>query len=283
MQAVGRVIGVLRCVAAADTPLGVSEIARRVGLAKPVVHRIAMELTDAQFLRKTDSSEYNLGPAATEFAFDTLGTLDLHSSVNPILRDLVEATGETASFSLRVGNERVYASKVDPTRDDILALVHLGQRAPLYAGCTGKAILSTMETDELERYLTDVTLKPITPKTITSKAELRSEVACVKKMGCAVSHGERIATLCGIASPVWSAKGIGIGAVSIHGPSFRFTPDSTANAKLTNNAAVRITKELSSNYGPSRTSTRKNSNDAIREAQLLASATENQQVMDTTS
>lgn len=66
-------------------------------------------------------------------------SLDLGDLVRPTLRRLVEATGETASFYIRDGNERICLYRVNSSR---AVRHHLdeGQRLPLDRGAAGHVL-----------------------------------------------------------------------------------------------------------------------------------------------
>jgi DNA-binding IclR family transcriptional regulator len=69
---------------------------------------------------------------------------------------------------------------------------------------------------DLERY---------TARTITSPAELRAELAAVRRNGYATAVGELEEGLVAVAAPVFGAGGGCVAALSVSGPASRMPPE----------------------------------------------------------
>ncbi len=222
-----RTASVLLAFAGAEGELGISEVARRLNLAKSVTHRIVTTLVAAGLLgREETGSRYRLGPRAVELGLAAIGASDPRSVALPIMSELARTTGETMTMSLRAGTERVYVSQVESTQDVHMS-VEIGRRFPLYAGASGRAILAFLPEDELDRYLAHTVLAPLTPATITDPLNLREELRATRTLGYAVSHGERDSWAASVAVP-WRAGGLTIGSLSVCGPLARFSGERTA-------------------------------------------------------
>jgi IclR family acetate operon transcriptional repressor len=88
---------------------GVSEISRRLGLSKAVVHRILRSLVSRRLVSLNEmSGGYRLGPAAATLGARALRDLNLRENALPVLRRLQQESGETATVSELVGVSRVY-------------------------------------------------------------------------------------------------------------------------------------------------------------------------------
>lgn len=204
--------------------LGVSELARRLGLAKSVVHRNLGTLVEVGLVaRDPGSSRYCLGPRAVELGFAALGTADIRTLALPVMTELRERTTETVTLSMRAGWERVYVAQVE-SRQVVRMSVEIGRRFPLFAGASGRATLSGLSDEALGVFLRTVTLKRLTPATITSPSELRASIREARARGYAASIGERDSSAASVAAPV-RAHGSVVGALSICGPASRFTPE----------------------------------------------------------
>lgn len=227
MQSVERTCNVLLSFKAEEPVLGVSEIARRLGLPKSAVHRTLDSLVRMGLVaRDRTSSRYRLGPRAADLGFAALGTPDIRGLALPVLQELSRRTRETATLSLLSGHERFYAAQVEGPQD-VKMVIEIGKRCPLYAGASGRSILAYFSPAQLSAYLAATRLEALTEKTITSKADLLAQLEVVRSQGYAVSLGERDPWAGAVASPVFLGDVL-VGSMSICGPHNRFTPDKVA-------------------------------------------------------
>jgi len=93
VTALSRGLDVLRCFGPRDRWLANLDIAKRTGLAKPTVSRLAYTLTKLGFLRYSESTnKYALGSAAITLGFAALGQLDIRRVARPLMQELSEYT-----------------------------------------------------------------------------------------------------------------------------------------------------------------------------------------------
>lgn len=220
--AAARVADVLLAVAGDPGPVGVTELARRLDLSKAVVHRILQSLESRDLLSfDRGGRTYEVGPAAVILGSRALRDQELRRAALPVLRHLQTATGETTTVSALVGTARIYLDQVVSQRE-LKMMVEVGRPFPLHAGSSSKAILAFVPTDLREQVL-DHELPQLTPRTITTRAELEDELVAVRRRGVAVSRGERQHGAGSIAAPVRDPHDDVIGSLSICGPISRFT------------------------------------------------------------
>jgi len=214
-----RALSVLDLMAATDNDdLGVTEIARELGLSKAVVHRVLVTLVARDYLQADATSRrYSLGPMALVLGSAYLAQLDLRTLVLPRLQELSDRTGETATLSLRNGWSRLYVDQVTPDRE-IKMSVAIGKAYPLHAGSSSKSFLAFLPPGEQERYLKERELTAMTGTTIIDPDRLRTELAAVRERGYAVSLEERQAGAASIAGPILDRHGLPIAAISVCGP-----------------------------------------------------------------
>ncbi|MGH3146327.1 MAG: IclR family transcriptional regulator [Rubrobacter sp.] len=216
-----RVADVLLTFAGTEGSLGVSEISRRLGLSKAVVHRILRSLVSRRLLAADEAGRgYRLGSAAATLGARAVRDMNLRECALPLLDRLREESGETATVSELVGVSRVYLDQVQ-SRREIKMTVELGRPFPLHAGASSRAILS-FGPPGLQRQILDGPLEALTPKTIVDHERLRSELALNAREGVAVSYGERQPGAASVAAPLLAADGHARGAISVCGPLDRF-------------------------------------------------------------
>jgi DNA-binding IclR family transcriptional regulator len=219
-EASARVADVLLLFTDGPESLGVSAIARRLGLSKAVVHRILRTLTDRGLLATDPASRgYRLGPAAAALGARALRDSTLRTVAMPVLRELQRATGETTTVSARVPAGRVYLDQVESSRE-IKMTVEVGRRFPLHAGSSSTCILAFLPPEEQDAVLSGE-LGAMTSRTVTDVAALRARLAEIRAHGYAHSVGERQSGAASVAAPVFGFDGSVLGAVSVCGPADR--------------------------------------------------------------
>jgi DNA-binding IclR family transcriptional regulator len=223
-EAAARVADVLLLFTDGPATLGVTRIARDLGLSKAVVHRILQSLTARGMTSYEPSSrEYRLGPAIAALGARALRESNLRSAALEVLRRLRDETGETATLTSPVPNGRVYLEQFEGVHE-IKMTVELGRRFPLHAGSSGKCMLAFLPAAEQDHML-EGRLDTLTPDTIVDPAALRTELAEIRARGYAVSAGERQRDAASVAAPVFGLSGEVIGAISACGPRYRLTAD----------------------------------------------------------
>lgn len=221
-EGAARVADVLLLFTDGPSTLGVSRIARELGLSKAVVHRILRSLaTRGMVTLDAASHEYRLGPAATALGARALRDSDLRTAALPLLRELRDSTGETATLTSLVPHGRVYLDQVEGTHE-IKMTVDLGHRFPLHAGSSGKCMLAFLP-EHASRPVLAEPLSALTPNTVTDPARMRAELKGIASRGYATSDGERQADAGSVAAPVFDVSGEVIGAISVCGPRYRVT------------------------------------------------------------
>lgn len=243
-EAAARVADVLLLFTDGPSTLGVSHIARELGLSKAVVHRILQSLTARGMVTlDRETRQYRLGPSATALGARAFRDSDLRFSAVELLRELRDKTGETATLTQLVPNGRVYIDQVESTHE-IKMTVELGRRFPLHAGGTGKCMLAYLPEATRERML-GRKLPALTGDTVTDPETLRAELDQARDLGYASSGGERQSDAGSVAAPIFGATGDVIGAISVCGPRYRITPEFVAEvAPLVVDVAARITRRV---------------------------------------
>jgi IclR family transcriptional regulator, acetate operon repressor len=252
ISTIERAADVLDLFTRVDRPdLGVTEVANELGLSKAVVHRVLTTLAAKNLVEFVEEARrYRLGPAVLALGVTYMERLDLRDLALPSLQQLSDRTGETATLSLRYGNERMYVEQITPDREVKMTVV-LGRRFPLHAGSSSKALLAFLPETEQEAYLTQVPLTVMTPQTIGDATRLREELQRIREVGYAVSYGERQPGAGSVAAPLLDHQARPVAAISVCGPLERFRDEvETMGALL-----LTVTGDLSRRLGyrPSRT------------------------------
>ena len=243
-EAASRVADVLLMFTRGPNAMGVTEIARELGLSKAVVHRILQSLA-ARSLVRTDPStrEYRLGPGAIALGARAMRDFDLRQAAQPTLRRMRDITNETTTLSARLQDSRIYLDQFESPQE-IKMTVELGRPYPLYAGASSRAILAYLPGETVERVI-QTGLHRLTPETIRNPRELRRRLAETRSSGYAISRGERQVAAGSVAAPVFDIDGGVIGSISVCGPVDRFDDAAVARyLPVVRSAAAEISRAL---------------------------------------
>jgi IclR family acetate operon transcriptional repressor len=201
-----------------EPSLGVTEIGRRLGLSKAVVHRILTTLCSRQLIVADETSRrYVLGPASLALGRAFLDRVDVRDLAREPMRRLSAATNETSTLSIRLRHSRVYLDQVTPHRD-VKMEVQVGAAFPLHAGSSSKAFLAFLTEAEREAYLESGPLLALTDHTVVDPNFLRDELRVIRERGYAASFGERQAGAASVAAPVFDHEARPVAVISVCGP-----------------------------------------------------------------
>ncbi len=243
VQSVERAFAVISCLAAG--PAGVSDIAERVGLPKSTVSRLLVTLVDLGVVEQSaPGSGYRLGAYLQTLAGTAQPTRRLVDVARPHLVELVNAVGEAAGLSVLDGSEVLYLDQVS-AQSEIQVRDWTGERVKAHLVSSGLVLLAESSVATIDRYLA-VPLVRQTERTMTDPVALRGRLDAVRADGAAWVIDELIDGLSSVAAPLRDTSGRVIGAIHVHGPSFRFPGAKTASitAKV-RSAAERISAALS--------------------------------------
>ena len=125
-------------------------------------------------------------------------------------------------MSVLDGEDIVYVARV-PTARIMTVSINVGTRFPAYATSMGRVLLARLPDEELEAYLGAVELRPLSPKTVTSRDALRAALAKVREQGWALVDQELEEGLRSVAAPIRDRSGATIAAVNLSAHASRLT------------------------------------------------------------
>jgi DNA-binding IclR family transcriptional regulator len=195
VAAVDRALAILDAFTDKDTRLPLFEIAKRTGLYKSTVIRLAKSLEKARYLHRTEDGSFRLGAKVLSLGAmyqKHFGTADI---VPPVLREIVEEIEEGASFYVRDDTQRLCLHRVESPKA-VRDSIHVGDRLPLSVGAGGHVILafSGLSGEKYDQ---------------------------IRKAMYAASFGERDPETAAVAVPVFGLDQRFIGALCVSGPRYR--------------------------------------------------------------
>jgi IclR family transcriptional regulator, KDG regulon repressor len=223
VKSVTKVLDILEHLGAAQGVVSVSDLARATGLNVSTAFRLLQTLMARGYVEQERSNRgYFLGPRIFQMGTAYLQGSDLATIARPHLEALRDTVGETAYLVMFSRGEIVQLCKADG-KQAVSAAIRSMVREPAYCTATGKVLLSALSGEEFDKYVQNVALESFTPQTLTSKAELRREIAKVRDSGFAVDNEEFVPNLCCVSIPVPDHNGgASVAAISIAMPKMRF-------------------------------------------------------------
>ncbi|RTZ89756.1 MAG: hypothetical protein DSY91_07290 [Deltaproteobacteria bacterium] len=205
-----------------------TELAQRCGFHISTVQRLTATLCRLGYLKKDQSKRYHLGLKVIKLGFRVTQTLALRTFLLPYLRDLFEEIDQTVNLFLLEGDEVVIVERLEKRR--ILQYnLQTGSGLPLYCTASGKAILSHMDSEWVERFLDRVELRAFTPHTLTTRDALFNELDITRERGFAVNVQELALGACAAGVAFFDREGIPCGAISAATPAQHFTMEIVRN------------------------------------------------------
>lgn len=217
--AVARAFAILDAFKASENALALGELARRTGLHKTTVLRIARTIASSGYMVQLGDGSWRLGAGAGWLGARYQTTYDQAASIEPVLRDLSSTTGESAAFYVREGEARVCVVRVDGPQT-IRHHVRVGEMLPLERGAIGRVLLAF-------------------------SGEPGKLYDTIRAAGHHFTAGERDPQVSSVACPVFGTNRRLVGCVAITGPISRLTRNAAKkHIAAVRKAAGRLTFEL---------------------------------------
>jgi len=225
---------------AEETELGVSELSRRLGIAKSTAHRTCSVLAARGLLDRTAEGRYRLGLRLVEYGSLATVRTAVRDRGLPLLVDLRNTLGETVQIGVPAGGDVVYIERVEGRR--ALRYSTNARRSPIHRSSAGKALAAYHPAMVEARVRAG--LPPNTGYTIVVPEVLYEELERVRDRGYARSVDETELGMSSLAVPVHvPLDGPVVAAISMIGPTTRLIGDHEAHHVNVLQAAARRLSE----------------------------------------
>ncbi|MGB9955508.1 IclR family transcriptional regulator [Haloferax prahovense] len=205
-----------------EAGIGVTRIADELGHSKSTVHSHLRTLEERRVIVR-EGDGYRLGLRFLNVAShvrDQIGNFDI---VQKEVDSLAEETGEIVQFGVEEYGMVSYLHKAQGEHA-VETLSRVGTQQPMYSTSLGKTILAYLPPERIEEIAAAMEYEPKTSNTITGPEELFEELETIREQGYGIDDEENINGLRCVSAPVKNDETI-LGAISITGPSSRFTED----------------------------------------------------------
>ena len=223
VQSLDRGLAVIRAFGPDRERLSLSEVARATNLTRAAARRFLLTLVSLGYVR-SDGREFSLRPRVLELGYAYLSGLALPDVAAPHMEELVARLHESCSISVLDGQHVVYVVRV-PTKRIMTVAISVGTRFPAYATSMGRVLLAALQPEELESYLAEAKLEPLTDRTVTDADRLRELLAEVAEQGYAIVDQELEEGLRAVAAPIRGAPDVGMAAINVSAHAARVSMD----------------------------------------------------------
>ncbi len=227
-----------------DQELGISELAKRLSVAKSTVHRLASALLDEGLLQRDESSgRYRLGVGLFSLGSLVRSRLDVTVESKHTLNALRLETQENVRLAVLEQLSVVFLHDLEGPQTLRLRSA-TGQLRPAFCTAEGMCLISGLRKPDMERFLT-YARPPRTQKTVSDEDDFIQRIRQVKRRGYAFEDEEcDDGTRC-VAAPIYNAEGRIIAAVGVAGPRARIRKSQVSKlAPTVIDAASEISQRL---------------------------------------
>lgn len=221
VQSIERAFSVLRALAV--SPAGVTDLSSRVDLPKSTVARLLATLEGLHAVERAEGGRYRIGLGLLHLAGAVDASAALTSAVIPHLTSLVNTLGEAAGFAVATGYAVHYVAQIE-SPSAVQVRDYTGLKVPMHIGPSGLCMMSRWPKEDLDRYLRR-SLESYTSKTVVDPTKIRRRLQEIKAEGHCWVYEEFAEGLNSVAAPVLDPAGRVLGALHVHGPSYRFPGD----------------------------------------------------------
>lgn len=204
--------------------LGVSEIARELGVVKSTAHQLLATLASHAFVENNGTSgRYRLGVRAMEAGAVASTQAGLGPAVVPLLEALVDEVHETCSIGVLVGSSVSLVQRVEA--ESVLRVdLRVGTRFPIQTSAIGRIILAEMPDERRMQMLDGLGLSKV------ERRQTEKAIETARQEGCAVVRDIPVEGISAMAVVVRTSPQAPLAGLVVAAPSFRFNPDAFRGA-----------------------------------------------------
>lgn len=203
-----------------QTPLlTLTQLSQQTGFPVPTVQRITDTLIGLGYLKKDQPKRaFHVSERALDLLYRFQMGNPLLRSIWPRLIRLREECGLRCSFCILDGTEIIHLLHVQSRPQPAFRTAYPGRRLPAVSSSGGRAILSWLPPEEIDRILSESPLQPGTPFTVTDTEEIRKEILEASTRGVAFTDRQSIRDEVNVAAAVPGPNGRPAGAIVVSAP-----------------------------------------------------------------
>ena len=216
---VGRVVRTFELLAA--SPMSAAELARGLDVNRSTALRLLGELTKTGYVTRDQASKrFSTVPSRFLSLASRQGDYtDWSQIIDPVLSEIRDETGDATILGVPANQTMVYMAYF-PTYHMVAVAEQLGTVRPMHCSALGKAYLSALHPERLDRELKQLSYVGGTDQAARNVREMHQRVLEAREAGYAMDLEETFEDVRCVAVP-FHIRGSLIGAVGISGPATR--------------------------------------------------------------
>ncbi len=223
IELVGKIVVLIELLRDEPAGLSLQKIAARTGYVKSSIHRILHSLKKHGYVEQEGvGAPYRLGMQFLTLARGLNDGISLLHMARPYLRELVEMFNESAYLAVLHADRGIFVDVQETTRD-FRMVGPLGAEVYYHATAAGKVMAAFLPPEHKAALLDGRKLERLTEKTLTKPAQVKHELAEVKRLGYAINDEETIVGAIFLAAPIFDAQQSVCGSISVGIPKPRFS------------------------------------------------------------
>jgi DNA-binding IclR family transcriptional regulator len=224
LKSIVKMMSILDCFSTIERKLSVAEIAKRTNMPRGTAHRIIRTMRELGLMeQERQRDQYRLGMKLFELGTTVLANMDLHREAQSSVESLTRVSGEIVHLSVFDGINSTVINRTDPEGKRVNTLFVL-ESSPAHATSSGKVALAFQPQAAIDKFLS-LGLRRIAPNTITDAGLLLAELETIRANGYAIDNEELTPGTKCVGAPIRNSSGRVFAAISVSGPSRRFTPE----------------------------------------------------------
>lgn len=241
LKSVASAIELLDCFVT-DEELGVSQVARKLGVAKSTAHRLLTTLCQGGLVEQNpENGRYRLGLRLFELGHLALSRVELRRESRAMLEELREVSGLTVHLVVAQGADALFLERLVTLRG-MSAMSEYRRRWPLHVTSSGKAICAYDPVAAQARI--EAGFPALTQYSISSKEAFLAELARIRARGYSTANQEVMLQLGSVAAPIVDARGVARAAVSITGSVHDVSKNQDRLGRLVVSVGARLSKVI---------------------------------------
>lgn len=220
-----RPLTVLEHLSEASQPLTLSQLSSLMRVPKSTLMRLLQSMeAHGYVLHMPAERGFVSGVRSTTLALRTLRGSNIRRECRAVLRGLVRKLGETCNLTVPDGGRVLYVERIETTAP---LRMHLqpGTWVPMHCTASGKLFLASMSLLERRNVLAQMPLPRSSPRTITDRKELETELDRIAKRSVGIDNEEFVRGMVAVAVPVRSNDNKVVAAIACHAPTARMSLD----------------------------------------------------------
>ena len=195
-------------------PLSLKDLAQEADMEPGKAHHYLVSFGKLGLIEQDAAGRYGLGPLALQLGLISLQQYDPVRLATPLLADLAQSTGHTASIALW-GNRGPTIVRIEEAPSAVHVHMKPGTVASLLNTATGKAFAAFQSRERVLEVL-DARQKEILPP------EFEAELAQIRACGVSLAVDSILAGISAMAAPVFDVNGRAVMILTLIGPTVVF-------------------------------------------------------------